>query len=292
MTAATTSASSPDQPGMLTPAQADQATPSRAARVAKVNAVRLGIVGGFLVAWQYVPEIPNISQHISWIDPFFISSPSRVAMRVWQVCTGADNTALVWHPLWFTVYTALLGTAIALLIGATAGLALSNNAFLEQSLRPLVAAVNAIPRIAIVPVVVLIAQSAASADIITAVAVVVGLVFYAALEGGSTVPQDMVDAARLMGAKKRDVIFRIRLPYVIAWVFAALPNAFAFGLVGSVTTELFTGAPGVGHLLQVSVDTADATLTFTVVFLLTIVGVVLVQSAEGLRRKVLPWWNA
>jgi ABC-type nitrate/sulfonate/bicarbonate transport system permease component len=46
-----------------------------------------------------------------------------------------------------------------------------------------------------------------------------------------------------------------------------------------------------GHLLQVAVDTADATLTFSVVFLLAVVGVTLVQGTELLRRRLLPWWN-
>ena len=253
---------------------------------------RLLIVGVFLAMWQFVPKIPGINGRVVWLDPFFISSPSLVAHRVWEVCTGAGQTATIWAPLWFTVYTALVGTGIAVLFGAAGGLALSNNPFAERVFRPLVAAVNAVPRIAIVPIVVIIARSPASADIATAVAVVIGLVFYNALEGGRSVPPEMVDGARLMGATNLGVMVRIRLPYVAAWVFAAMPSAFAFGLVGSVTTEIFTGAPGIGHLLQVAVNTADATLTFTVVFMLTLVGVTLVQGTEVLRNKLLPWWNA
>jgi NitT/TauT family transport system permease protein len=275
-----------------TAARPPASTERHAAFAAKVWALRIAVVGGFLAAWQYVPQIPHIASHVTWLDTFFISSPSRVAHRVWQVCTGSNHTTTIWNPLWFTVWTALAGTLIALIVGATSGLILSNSDYLERVFRPLVAALNAIPRIAIVPIVVIIARSASAADIITSVFVVVGLVFYSALEGGRTVPTEMVESARLMGAARRSVIFRIRLPYVLAWVFAAMPNAFAFGLVGAVTTELFTGAPGIGHLLQVSVDTADATLTFTVVFMLTLVGVTLVQGTEAIRRKVLPWWNA
>jgi NitT/TauT family transport system permease protein len=274
------------------PVKAERENHGRWREFAVLNGWRLLIVASFLALWQFVPKIPGISDRIVWLDPFFISSPTLVAARVWDVCTGANGSATIWAPLWFTVYTALIGTGIAVVIGGAGGLALSNNATAERVFRPIVAALNAVPRIAIVPIVVIIAQTPAGADITTAVAVVVGLIFYNALEGGRSVPGEMVDGARLMGASRFGVMFRIRLPYVAAWVFAAMPSAFAFGLVGSVTTEIFTGAPGIGHLLQVAVNTADATLTFTVVFMLTLVGVTLVQGTESVRRKVLPWWNA
>jgi len=268
------------------------AKPARIKELLILNGWRLLILATFLALWQLVPKIPNISHHVVWLDPFFISSPTSVARRVWEVCTGAHGVATIWSPLWFTVKTSLIGTAIAVALGAAGGLALSNNATAEKVFRPIVAALNAVPRIAIVPIVVIIARSPGGADITTAVAVVIGLVFYNALEGGRSVPSEMVDGAKLMGAKGFGIMVRIRLPYVAAWVFAAMPSAFAFGLVGSVTTEIFTGAPGIGHLLQVAVNTADATLTFTVVFMLTIVGVSLVQGTEWIRRKALPWWNA
>jgi NitT/TauT family transport system permease protein len=257
-----------------------------------INACRILVVTTFLALWQFVPKIPGIAGHLVWLDPFFISAPTSIAQRVWDVTTGAGETPTMWAALWFTIYTALIGTFIAVVVGASLALLLSNSPTAELVFRPIVAALNAVPRIAIVPIVVIIAKSPAGADITTAAAVVIGLVFYNALEGGRSVPTEMVEGARLMGARRRDVIFRIRLPYVLAWVFASMPNAFAFGLVGSVTTEIFTGAPGVGHQLQLAVNTADATLTFTVVFLLTVVGVTLVQGTDLLRRRLLPWWNA
>ena len=264
----------------------------RLRKVLIVNGWRVLLISIFLLLWQFVPKIPGVSDYVVWLDPFFIGEPWRIAHRIWDVCTGNNGAALIWSPLLFTVRTALVGTGIGIALGGAAGLALSSNPTAEQVLRPIVAALNAIPRIAIVPIVVIIAKLPASANIITAVAVVISLVFYNALEGGRSVPPEMVDSARLMGAKKLDIMVRIRLPYVAAWVFAAMPNAFAFGLVGSVTTEIFTGAPGVGQLLQIAVNTADATLTFTVVFMLTVVGVTLVQGTEWIRKMALPWWNA
>ncbi|HEY3749279.1 MAG TPA: ABC transporter permease subunit [Pseudonocardiaceae bacterium] len=257
-----------------------------------IIAWRVLLVGGFLALWEWLPKVPNIAKHVVFLDPFFISSPSLIAKRLWQVVTGADGTPLIWPPFLFTVVTALIGTAIAIIIGTLGGLLLSNSATLERVLRPIIVALNAVPRIAMVPIVVLLAGSSSRSDIITAVTVVVFLVFYNALEGGRSVPPEMIDNAKVMGAGSWSIMRRVRLPLVLAWVSASIPNAIAFGLVGSVTTEIFSGAQGIGQLLGAAVDTADATLTFTVVVVLTIVGVTLVVGSNILQRRLLPWWNA
>ena len=75
----------------------------------------------------------------------------------------------------------------------------------------------------------------------------------------------------------------------VAWTIAALPNAIAFGLVATVTTEVFTGGDGMGQLLTVSLDTANASLTFAVVGILTIAGVVLVLASTWAAHALVPW---
>lgn len=256
-----------------------------------LNSARLLIVGAFLAAWQWLPQIPGIADRVSFLDPFFISSPRAVAQRVWGLTTGSGGTATLWDQFIFTVGSALIGTAIAVVFGTLIGLFLSNSDITERILRPLLVAVNAIPRIAIVPIVVIIVGSSARANIVTAVTVVVFLVFYNALEGGRSVSQEMIDNAGIMGASQREIMFRVRLPIVLGWVAATIPNAIAFGLIGSVTTEIFSGAPGIGQLLKAAVDTADATLTFSVVVVLTVTGVVLVAGTSALQQKLMPWWR-
>ena len=84
-------------------------------------------------------------------------------------------------------------------------------------------------------------------------------------------------------------MFKIRLPYVYQWVFAALPNAISFGLLVVVTTELLTGTQGVGSLLLLATTNLDATLTLALAFLLSMVGLILVSAADLLRGRVLHW---
>ncbi|MBC9734763.1 ABC transporter permease [Nocardioides marmotae] len=256
-----------------------------------VVTVRTVLVAGFFAAWQWLPTIEALRTRITFMDPFFISSPQLVAERMWNLIQGSNGYDSIWPNLQFTVVNTLIGTVIAVVIGTLLGLLLANNPLYERILRPIIVVLNAIPRVAVVPIMILVAGSAAKASILTAITVVVFLVFFNALEAGRGTPKEMIDAARVAGAGPRDVMVRVRLPYVLGWVAAALPNAIAFGLVGTVTTEIFVGASGMGQLLTTAVNTADATLTFSVVVFLGFTGAVLVLGVGRLQQALMPWWS-
>jgi NitT/TauT family transport system permease protein len=250
------------------------------------------IVGVFLGAWQGVPEIPGITKVSRFLDPFFISSPASVAAKVWDLLTGSGNTSLIWPQLATTVGAALVGSAAGIVVGGVGGLLCGGNEQLYKVVRPLVMALNAVPRITLVPVIVVVFGASPSADAISAAMLVVFIVFYNAVEGARSVSPETIEFARLLGATKKERLVKVRGPYALAWVFASLPNAISFGLVGAVTTELFTGSKGLGELMITAVDTADAALTFAVVVILAIVGIILFQGVDYSRRKAVSWWEA
>ena len=191
-----------------------------------------------------------------------------------------------------TVGAALVGSAAGVIVGGVGGLLCGGNEELYKVVRPLVMALNAVPRITLVPIIVVVVGASPTADALSAAMLVVFIVFYNAVEGARSVSPETIEFARLLGASKRTRLLRVRGPYSLAWVFASLPNAISFGLVGAVTTELFTGSRGLGQVMITAVDTADASLTFAVVVILAVVGIILFQGVDFLRRKSLSWWEA
>lgn len=243
-----------------------------------------------LASWQFVPLIPGLSNFSPVFDPFFVSSPSRIFQTLVMLATGAQGVTPIWPFLRETVQAALVGTLVGTVLGAAAGLLLSNDERINQVLRPMVVAINAIPRIALVPIIVILFGPTAKTSVVTAVLVVFFVVFFNAYEGGRRLPEQVVENALVMGASPIQLMREIRLPYVLAWTFASLPNALSFGLISVVTAEILTGYPGIGRLLVIAVSTASASLTFAVVVVLSIVGLILVSATEALQRRWLHWW--
>lgn len=255
-----------------------------------VWAWRVGIAAALLAAWQWLPDTP-LSKVIVVLDPFYISSPAEVGKELWGLFTGANSTDPVWPYLAATLEAALIGLVAGTVIGAALGLWLSNSQKAHQVLSPFITAINAVPRIALIPIIVIIVGPTRVSSVLTAITVVFFVVFYNAYEGGRKIQPEMIRSARLMGFSGTGIMRRIRLPYVIAWTFASLPNAISFSLLAVVTAEVLTGAEGIGKLIVVALTTISATLTFAVVIILAAVGVLLTGGASLIRSRVLFWWD-
>jgi len=252
---------------------------------------RLAIVVVVLAAWQWLPSVHFIQSRFSFVNPFFISSPSRAFPTIWDLMTGRHDTGTIWSPLEQTLVATVIGVLTALAVGFLLGLLLSNWETVNQIVRPYLVLANSVPRISIIPIIVLCFGNPATASSVTAFTVIVFLVFFNAFEGASQISPSIIANARLLGATNWTILFSVRGPYAAAWTLASVPTAISFGLIGTVTAEIFTGGQGVGGLLTSAVTTANADLTMAIVIILSVVGVVAVVGAESLRGKLLPWWR-
>jgi NitT/TauT family transport system permease protein len=254
--------------------------------------MQLMIVVVFLVAWEELPKIPGITNTFSFMSTFFISSPTLVVRQLGYLVTGGNGATPIWGPLASTLYTALAGTVAALIVGAIGGIAVANWGLLARITRPFLVVVNAIPKVAIIPIIILLVKSQTTSAAVVAFLSVFFLAFYNAAEGASSVPAEMIQNAELLGAQKLRVMLRVRSPYAVAWTLAALPNAIAFGLTATVTVEIISGGSGLGYQLLLGIDNSNANILFAIVFIVSTVGVALVLGAALLRRVLLPWWES
>ncbi len=244
-----------------------------------------------IAAWQWLPTIDWLAERYKFLNEFFISSPSEVARYVGSLISGGDETAgiTVWPYLRTTVTATILGVIIGLALGALAGLLFSNFRRVSEVVRPFIVLANSTPRIALIPIFVVIAGPNMRASVISVVVVVFFLGFFNAFEGGTKISQPILDNAKLLGATPIDIMRTIRLPQVLSWTFASVPNAISFGLIVAVATELIAGVRGMGTLLQTAMVNIDAGLTFAVIVILSVVGLGLYGIANIVRDLLLRW---
>ena len=250
-----------------------------------VLAIQALLVTATLLAWQYLPTIHAVSAHVRFLNRFYISSPPEVVRWLRRLAVG-DGIRPVWSYLYTTLYSATVGTAIGVAIGAFGGLVLSESELLAAVFRPLLVFLNSIPRIALIPVIILITGPTRTSSVVNVTLVVVFLVFFNAFEGGRSVRPAVLDNARLLGAGRRQRMLYVRAPYVILWTFAAIPNAISFGLIVAVANELIAGVQGIGVLLYNATLNAQAGLTFALIVILATSGLILTGVAAVLRTLI------
>lgn len=265
--------------------------PRRVARPRRfIYTVQALIAIALLAAWQWLPEVDAFSKHIGFLNRAYVSSPRNVAAEVGKLLWG-NAASSFWSALGTTLQGTLAGLGIGVGLGTLFGLLLSESEFVAKVLKPFISAFNATPLIAFIPIIVVIFGVSVESSTLSAAMLSVLVIFFNCLEGGRSVRGEVQSNARVLGAGRLSVMLRIRFPYVLAWMFTAMPVAISFALVGAVTTEFLVGVPGVGKLLTVALSFSDSNLTFALAFLLAVVGVLLVGTVSLLRSRLLHWWG-
>lgn len=242
-----------------------------------------------LAAWQFTPQIGNLSQ-LKFFDPYFISSPTRVWDSLADLLLGQNGVPSVWQFLWPTVIASISGLIIAMVLGGILGLLLGSFEFAGAVFRPFVVALNAVPRIALIPIVVVLFGSGLVSSIVVAFMVVFFVALFNAYEGARTVEAHVRQNARLLGASGLDIMWRVRFPYALAWTLSSLPVAVSLAIVSVVTGEILTGSSGMGLLITTATNAADTSMTFAVIIVLSVCALTLLWIADAFKRRVLHWW--
>jgi NitT/TauT family transport system permease protein len=252
--------------------------------------LQIGLLVAWLLIWEFVPKIPGVAKISTFFDPFFISSPTRTWGALSQLLNGTSLVGSIWPFMRETLQSALIGTAIGMVVGTTLGLLLSNSEKANQVLRPFILAFNSVPRIAMIPIIVVLLGATSATAIASASITAFFTVFFNAYAGGRQIPAQVLDNAAVLGATPTQLMRNVRLPFVIAWAFASLPNAVSHGLLSTVTAEILTGYAGMGRLLILAVGQANSHLTISVVLMLSVVGLGLVLGSDLMRKRWLHWW--
>jgi NitT/TauT family transport system permease protein len=255
-----------------------------------VVSLQILVIAAFLAGWEFLPQIPALSENFAVFNSDYVSSPSLVFSRVWELMVG-EGSSVLWSSLGNTLLATVYGLVVGSAVGIVGGLLLSQSPFAAKVARPYISLLNATPLIAFLPIIVVIFGISITATSVAAGLLVVCLVFFNALEGGSSVRAEILQNAKLLGAGQGAVMLRVRLPYVIAWVFAVLPAAMSFALVGVVATEFMVGVPGIGKLITLALSFDDTTLTIALAVILGITGVLLYAALTEIQARLMHWWG-
>lgn len=252
----------------------------------RVGAWQLLILAALLGGWEVLTRIPWFVQNTAF-DPFFVSRPSLVAVRLWEWVQPGPQS--VWPHLWLTLQATLLGLFVGVASGFVVGMALSRNKMLADVLNPFIVAFNSMPRIAFVPLITMFFGLGIASKVVTSWFVVFFLVFFNTYKGGRSVERELIDFCQTLGGSSRQILWQVRIPAAAAWTFASLPNAISFALIGVVLAEFVGSTTGMGYLMITALATLNATDMFAAVTLLSLVGIGLVYGVTAIERRVLHW---
>ena len=258
----------------------------------KINFWRLAILVLGVAAWEWLTRIKAVSKipGLFFIDPFFISRPSKIVERFFYL--NSDKVRLtLWQMLLSTVESTCVGFFVGVSTGFVAGLVLGRNDRLARIFEPYIIAVNSLPRIALVPLITMIFGFGLLARVVSAWLIVFFVVFFNTFQGARSVEPELIHSARFLGAGERQIMRTVIIPSALAWTFASLTPGISFALIGVVIAEFVGGESGggIGYLIIASLGTLNSADMMVALIVLAITGIAMALGIKQVEMRLLRW---
>jgi len=245
-------------------------------RVVLITVLNLSI---FFLMWELIARS-------GWISPLVLPKFSEVVSATYAEFANGD----MWPHIEHSVQNFLVGMVIASAIGIPLGLLLGASKTVDTILSPYMWTMASLPRIALVPLLILLLGFGNKMQLTI---IVLSAVFPIAINcwaGVKTVDPSMMRAGAVFGANKFTQYRKIVLPFTLPFVISGVNQGIARGLVGMLVGELLGGGgEGLGRVLALAADRFEIPLLYGVLILLAILSVSAVQSMRWLERKIAPW---
>lgn len=223
------------------------------------------------------------------VDPFFFGQPSGIVRTAWQWVQHGTNQGSIWLQIYTTMEEAVFGFLIGVAAGIVVGVLLGQFRFLSEVLSPYIKAVNALPRIVLGALFVIVLGLGISSKIVLAAFLVFFVVFFNAYQGVREVDGNLVNNARVLGASRMQVIRNVVLPSAMTWIIASLHVAFGFAVIGAIVGEVLGAQHGLGVLITDSQNNFNTDGIFAGMIIIGLIALIAEWLISLLERRLLAW---
>jgi NitT/TauT family transport system permease protein len=232
----------------------------------------------FLAAWQFTVSVAGVS-------PFILPPPGDVGDSLVTMFSGES----IWGHIRVTLVEVVVGFAIAVVVGTALGVVLGRMRWLERALQPAMVAFQVVPKIALVPIfVILFGYGITSKIVVTAILAFFPIMLNVLL-GVRSVDRGHRDVMRGLGASRWQTFRDLELPSTLPYVFAGAEVGIVFAVIGAIVGEYLGANEGLGYLVVTNLNALDAPGLYAVIVLLAVLGTVLYLAVTLTKRFVIPW---
>ena len=231
-----------------------------------------------IVAWELIVrafEIPT----------FIFPAPSKVAMALWRGFASGLYQKHLYYTLLETVLGFLLGSALGFFLGTAVAL----NRYVEYFFYPYIVMFQSLPKVALAPLIVVWFGLGLKSQVINTALVAFFPLLVNTMVGLKSADEDRMNLMRSLAASDNQIFWMLKLPNALPFVMAGLDVAMIFALIGAIVAEFVGARAGLGMLIQSMNFNMDVSGQFSVLLILSIVGLLLNRCILLIRRRVLFW---
>ena len=231
---------------------------------------------GIFVFWEAVCRIFNVSSII-------LPAPSEIF----------ETSVRFWGPLmrnsFVTLWTTLAGFLMAVAFGLLLGLFVGWSRTIYRGLYPVMIGFNSIPKVAVVPILVMWFGIGEIPAILTAFLISFFPIVVNVATGLATIEPELEDVLRALGASKLDVMRKVGIPRAMPYFFGSLKVAITLAFVGAVVSETIAANAGLGHLMTQAGSNFQMPLVFAGLLALAVLGIGMYAITAWIEGRMTGW---
>lgn len=240
------------------------------------NLIRVMAVIVFFVFWEITGREGN---------ELFMSYPSAIVVAAWVIT--AEGTLI--EAFAASMVPFAIGMAISVVGGIAFGVVMARVWLFEYIIDPYVNALYAIPRLALVPLITLIAGIQLGGKITIIVSIAIFPIIINTYAGMKDVRGSLIEIGRAFCASEREIFFKIVLPYAVPFIMAGIRLAVGLAIIGMVVAELFTAVTGLGGLIVRYANAFATDRLFVPIVVVAIMGVLITQFVQFVEYRLSRW---
>jgi NitT/TauT family transport system permease protein len=229
-----------------------------------------------LLLWQLIVTVFNIPDYI-------FPSPWQIANELVQFKEALLKSA--WQTFWVT----MVGFGLSIVVGVLLGFLVGSSRLAYAAFYPIMVGFNAVPKAAIVPILIVWFGIGVGPGILTAFLISFFPITVNIATGLATLEPELEDVLRVLGAKRWDVLTKVGMPRSMPYFFASLKIAITLAFVGTVLAEMTAGDSGIGSLMQTAGSQQRLPLAFAGLVVISAMAMAMYEFFSYVEKHTTGW---
>jgi ABC-type nitrate/sulfonate/bicarbonate transport system permease component len=230
-----------------------------------------------LLAWEIASR--------TIISPIFLPPPSTIVLAFVQTIRSGELPVQLAQ----TASVLVLGLSLAIITGMIVGVVMGTSRAIARILDPYVSAMNAMPTVALIPLVIIWLGLGYQAKVFLTWVVSFFSIVISAQAGVQNIPAAYLDTARAFACGRMATLQKVILPAATPFFVAGIRLGLGKALVGVVVAEMFTALSGLGYMVTVYGNTFKIAFVFVPILTLAALSILLTGLLRWCERKLAPW---
>jgi len=239
----------------------------------------------------YSPWIASIGLFLIWelavrlfhVPEYILPTPSASFAAIWQFHDA------IWMHAVQTMLTTLGGFVIAVIFGVVVGAAVGSSQLIYAATNPVLIGFNSVPKIAVVPVLVMWFGIGTIPAVLTAFLISFFPIVANVATGLATLEPELRDVLRSLGASRIDILMKVGFPRSLPYFFTSLKIAITLAFVGSVMSETVASNVGMGYLMMAASSRFNIPLVFAGLLVIAAMGIAMYGIFSVIERRSTRW---